>query len=197
MEESEFFSRKSSCSPPPSSFPNLDKEMLEASPIKKTVSMKTNDLDNFVPRLRPKRVYYSTKEIRTFSLDNDDSDCGDSDKDQDNDNKNNKIKDKDKDKDKNITSQKKRSVVLSPKNRKLFLLKKLQPNTVQSKKSLFYSHYGDEFHNDNDNDTDIQEINNKLDENDNNTKNENNNNNIEMDYDSDISEKSVDSFALD
>ena len=193
MEESGFFSRKSSCSPPPSSFPDLDKEMLETSPIKKTISMKTNDLENFVPRLRPKRVYYSTKEIRTFSLDNDDSDCSDSEKEQDNGNKNNQNKDKDK----NITSQKKHSVVLSPKNRKLFLLKKLQPNTVQSKKSLFYSHYEDESHNDNNNDTntDIQEMNNKLDENDNNPKNENNNH-IEMDYDSDISEKSVDSFTL-
>lgn len=191
MEESGFFSRKSSCSPPPSSFPDLDKEILETSPIKKTISVKTNDLENFVPRLRPKRVYYSTKEIRTFSLDNDDSDCSDTEKEQDNDNNNNQNKDK------NITSQKKHSVVLSPKNRKLFLLKKLQPNTVQSKKSLFYSHYEDESHNDNDNNTDIQKMNNKLDENDNNPKNENNNNNIEMDYDSDISEKSVDSFSLD
>jgi hypothetical protein len=193
MEENEFFSRKSSCSPPSSSFPDLDKEMLETSPIKKTISMKSNNLENFVPRLRPKRVYYSTKEIRTFSLDNDDSDCSDTEKEQDNDNNNNQNKDKDK----KITSQKKHSVVLSPKNRKLFLLKKLQPNTVQSKKSLFYSHYEDESHNDNDNNTDIQKMNNKLDENDNNPKNENNNNNIEMDYDSDISEKSVDSFSLD
>ena len=190
MEENEFFSRKGSCSPPSTLFPKLEQELLEASPIKKTISMKTNNLENFVPRLKPKRVYYSSKEIRTFSLDNDDSDCSDSDEP----NKDDKC---DQNKNTIITSQKKQSVVLSPKNRKLFLLKKLQPNTFQTKKSLFYLPKDDidtSNNDDNNNNIKIQKENRKLNENGDTTKNETND--IQMDYDSDISDKSVDSFTL-
>lgn len=83
MDESEHHSRKSSLSSRRTSrsVSHCEDEIIEENPIRKSYSFKFNLPPNFVPTLKPKRTFCSSKTIRLFSLDNDTSFSNQSDED--------------------------------------------------------------------------------------------------------------------
>lgn len=137
MEVLDFYSKKStvSSSRRSKSTSHYENEITEENSTKKDFFSKIKLPLNFVPRLRPKKEYLSTKSFHLFNLDNDDSLPNESDEESD----------------VVITSEqndkKRNSFVILQKDHEPLLLKLLnKPKESQQRKSLFFSNINKENH---------------------------------------------------